>query len=124
MVDRTKDLVGQHLLHPGAETRDVLTFYISTIRCMRVLDPPGVLLSRVADPMRQYLRSREDTIRCIVSRLMEEESVLAKELNAFDAKPVHDASHEAENFNDPRWTPDPIDAPPGELMSRALEAAS
>lgn len=45
---------------------------------------------------------------------MEEESALATEFAASDAKPVQDARDEAENFNDPKWNPDPIDAPPGE----------
>lgn len=49
---------------------------------------------------------------------MEEESALATEFAASDAKPVQDARDEAENFNDPKWNPDPIDAPPGESRAR------
>ena len=47
----------KRLLHPGADTKDILTQYVSTIRCLRILDPPGVLLYKVADPIRRYLRS-------------------------------------------------------------------
>ena len=46
----------KRLLHPGADTKDILTQYVSLIRCLRVIDPPGVLLFKVADPIRRYLR--------------------------------------------------------------------
>lgn len=46
----------RRLLHPGADTRDILTQYVSIIRCLRIVDPPGVLLFKVADPIRRYLR--------------------------------------------------------------------
>lgn len=59
------------------------------------------------------IRLRDDTIRCIVSSLIEEGNELVEELAASDAKPVHDSKDEAENFNDPKWVPDPIDAPAG-----------
>lgn len=44
------------LLHPGADTKVILGQYVSTIKCLRIIDPPGVLLYKVADPIRQYLR--------------------------------------------------------------------
>lgn len=50
------------LLHPGVSTPDILTAYIAAIRSMKVLDPSGLLYS-VTQPVHQYLRSREDTIR-------------------------------------------------------------
>lgn len=46
----------KRLLHPGADTKDILTQYVSIIRCLRLVDPPGVLLFKVADPIRRYLR--------------------------------------------------------------------
>lgn len=143
LVNSLRSLMERRLLHPGADTKDIITQYIATIKCLRILDPPGVLLSRVADPIRRYLRfvlwrpspvltteqltslstllhrSRDDTIRCIVSRLMEEENALAEEFAASDARPVQDAKDAAENFNDPKWVPDPVDAPPGESLRLA-----
>ena len=62
---------------------------------------------------RDLHRSREDTIRCIVSSLIEDGNELIKELAASDAKPVQDARDDAENYNDPKWAPEPIDAPAG-----------
>jgi len=46
----------RRLLHPGADTKDILAQYVSIIRCLRFIDPPGVLLHKVADPIRKYLR--------------------------------------------------------------------
>lgn len=51
------------LLHPGVSTPDILTAYVASIRAMRILDPSGLLLESVTQPVHQYLRSREDTIR-------------------------------------------------------------
>jgi anaphase-promoting complex subunit 2 len=30
--------------------------YVSTIRCLRIVDPPGVLLHRVSEPIRRFLK--------------------------------------------------------------------
>jgi hypothetical protein len=32
----------KRLLHPGVDTKDILEQYVSTIRCLRVIDPQGV----------------------------------------------------------------------------------
>lgn len=45
------------LLHPGADTQDIISQYISTIKCFLILDPPGVLLDKVAKPIRKHLKS-------------------------------------------------------------------
>jgi hypothetical protein len=46
----------KRLLHPGADTRLILQQYFATTKCLRIIDPPGVLLVKVADPIRRYLR--------------------------------------------------------------------
>ncbi|CAG9761203.1 unnamed protein product [Ceutorhynchus assimilis] len=98
------------LLHPGVSTTDILTAYVATIRSLRVLDPTGLLLETVTYPIHQYLRSREDTVRCVVSSLTEEgPNDLAEELNRGEAvdenAPVNEGDEHWET-----WTPDPIDA--------------
>lgn len=55
------------LLHPGVSTPDILTAYVAAIRSMRVLDPSGLLLDTVTQPVHQYLRSRDDTVRYTVA---------------------------------------------------------
>lgn len=57
----------KRLLHPGADTKDILLQYVSTIKCLRIVDPPGVLLFKVADPIRRYLRQ---VILCLYSVLL------------------------------------------------------
>ncbi|GAA5869819.1 hypothetical protein JCM3774_000505 [Rhodotorula dairenensis] len=121
LVARLRAQLSERLLHPGVDTKDVITTYISTIRCLRIVDPAGVLLSRVADPIRQYLRSRTDTIRCIVASLIEEGNPLFVELSSSEAKLVSDSRDEAENYNDPKWTPDPVDAPPNYRKSKGAD---
>lgn len=106
----------RRLLHPGADTKDILDHYVSTIRALRIIDPPGVLLSIVAEPVRAYLRSREDTIRCIMNALMDESGGLEGELDRAASSAEMDASKEdEEDYRDPSltWEPDPVDAPPG-----------
>ncbi len=40
--------------------------YILTIKALHELDPTGLTLSAIGDPIRKYLRERKDTVRCIV----------------------------------------------------------
>ncbi|GAA5893198.1 anaphase promoting complex subunit 2 [Sporobolomyces salmoneus] len=121
LVSRLRQQLDLRLLHPGTDTKDIITLYISTIRCLRIVDPPGVLLSRVTDPIRRYLRARKDTIRCIVSSLIEEGNPLFEELTTSDAKLVSDSKDEAENYTDQKWLPDPADAPPEFRKSRGAD---
>lgn len=99
------------LLHPGVNTPDILTAYISTIRALRHLDPSGVILETVTRPVQNYLRNREDTVRSVVCSLTEEGtgSELAEELVKFAAEGECDA--DKDDAWD-QWNPDPVDADP------------
>lgn len=101
----------KRLLHPGADTKDVLAQYISTIRCLRILDPPGVLLHTVAIPIRKHLRDRPDTTKEIVSALVEGDELQDEQEAGGFIKESRD--DEVEDFMDPKWEPEPIDAAPG-----------
>ena len=69
------------LLHPGVNTADILTAYIAAIRALTVLDGSGVVLQLVCEDVRKYLKTREDTVRCIVQSLIDEQATeLAEEL--------------------------------------------
>ncbi|KAK5642898.1 hypothetical protein RI129_009065 [Pyrocoelia pectoralis] len=102
------------LLHPGVSTPDILTAYVASIRSMRILDPSGLLLDVVTQPMHEYLRSREDTVRCVVSSLTEEgPNDLAEELVKGDAVHVDEtAASDEETENWEAWMPDPVDVDP------------
>lgn len=104
------------LLHPGANTPDIITIYISAIKALLLLDPPGVLLDKIARPIRRYLRERTDTIRCIISSLLGEvDSPLSLEL--VSEVPPDDPADD----DDPDWEPDPIDAAPDYAKNRASD---
>ncbi|EJD53705.1 hypothetical protein AURDEDRAFT_141713 [Auricularia subglabra TFB-10046 SS5] len=107
LVATLRKLNKRRLLHPGADTKDILSQYVSTIKCLRVVDPPGVLLFKVADPIRRYLRERPDTIRTIVAGLVGEGSDLIDE-----NEPAVPMQASVEDYSDPKWEPEPIDAGP------------
>lgn len=64
-----RDVLRKRLLHIGASTSQILDYYISMVKALRTLDPAGLLLDFAAAPVRQYLKGRKDTVRCIVSSL-------------------------------------------------------
>ena len=55
----------------GASTTQIVGFYVSMIRALRLIDSSDLLLNFVAAPVRLYLRDRKDTVRCVVSALTE-----------------------------------------------------
>jgi anaphase-promoting complex subunit 2 len=84
--------VCRRLLHTGASTSQILDLYVSMIRALRVLDPSDLLLNYVAAPVRKYLMSRKDTVRCIVSSLtvrMQELSIYKNKHFAIDARSIN-----------------------------------
>ncbi|KAF7291998.1 Anaphase-promoting complex subunit 2 [Mycena indigotica] len=101
----------KRLLHPGADTKIILQQYVATIKCLRIVDPPGVLLFKVADPIRRYLRERPDTIRSIVANLVGDDDGGDSLVDEND-QPVPLQQQDADNFNDPNWDPEPVDAGP------------
>ncbi|XP_060520265.1 anaphase-promoting complex subunit 2 [Cylas formicarius] len=112
LIKKLQKAMETRLLHPGVSTADVLTAYVATIRSLRVLDPSGLLLEMVTQPIHQYLRSREDTVRCVVSSLTEEgPNDLAEELNREEAVLINEnvlLDEDSDNWE--MWMPDPIDA--------------
>ncbi|KAK9237659.1 hypothetical protein V1525DRAFT_403411 [Lipomyces kononenkoae] len=106
------------LLHCGANTSDIISFYMSTIRAFKLLEPRGVLLDKVSRSIRRYLRDREDTVKCIVNGMLEVEdantgdlSELSKEL-ASASSTQSAGSVDDNDYSDMNWVPDPVDAAP------------
>lgn len=124
--------VSRRLLHPGATTTYILNVYISIIRAFHELEPKGVLLERVARPIRRYLKEREDTARIIISSLLTDlsdetgskfssNSELSYEIASEMAKPLANLGQEADeelNWNDMNWQPLPQDASPDYKKSK------
>lgn len=125
VTDQRKELISslrsafeRRLLHPGANTSDILTQCVSAIRALHVLDPSGVILEHVCLPVRQYLRTREDTVRCIVTSLTDDSSTeLAEELMRGDPRTIDDSGASDSEDDDDKWMPAPSDADPDKILS-------
>lgn len=122
-------VVSYRLLQPGASTTEILQIYISIIRALTLLDPKGVLLDRVARPIRRYLRERDDTVTIVVGGLLadpKDESSsgdvlleLAIELNNSAAAKEEDEADDGDlDYDDMKWMPDPVDAGPDYKKSK------
>lgn len=126
-------MLSYRLLQPGASTIEILQVYISIIRAFTTLDPKGVLLDRVARPIRRYLRDREDTVKVIVEGLLadvedsEGQAVgpggdilveLAVELNRATELAARDHDDGELDWDDMNWVPDPVDAGPDYRKSK------
>ena len=122
-------VISHRLLQAGASTTQILQVYICIIRAFAVLDPKGVLLDRLARPIRRYLRDRDDTAKIIVGGLLADATEdtggsdalveLAIELNKATIAAEDDNDGELD-WDDMNWVPDPVDAGPGK--QNALQA--
>ena len=120
LVSSLRRAVATRLLHPAANTEDILSAYVSAVRALRLLEPSGVLVDLVGEPIRQYLRGREDTVRCIVSSLTEEGGgPLAEELVRGEPAAL---PADADMTDWQTWTPYPRDAPPAPDAAASSQA--
>lgn len=125
-------MLNQRLLHPGASTVQILQLYISIIRAFNLLDARGVILDRVARPIRRYLRDRDDTVKVIVNGLLADPldangepaasnsdtlAELATELSKAREASLRSNLGELD-WDDMNWMPDPIDAAPDYKKSK------
>lgn len=72
VIKSLRSSIEQRLLHPGVNTSDILTAYVSAIKALLCLDPTGVIMENICEPLKKYLRNREDTVKCIVSNLTDD----------------------------------------------------
>lgn len=116
-------VISNRLLQPGASTTEILQVYTCIIRAFAALDPKGVLLERLARPIRRYLRERDDTVKVIVGGLLADADNdcntpdafvdLAVELNKITEISAADDDDGELDWDDMSWLPDPVDAGPG-----------
>ncbi|GFN88361.1 anaphase-promoting complex subunit 2 [Plakobranchus ocellatus] len=130
LVSSLKNALESRLLHPGVNTAVILTAYIAAIKSLRLLEPAGVILELVCEPVGRYLRSREDTVRCIVASLTDDgnNELVSELVNTKPCTPSKDADEEDGSMN-PRWEewmPDPVDADPssGSRFRRSADILS
>lgn len=111
------ELCRKNLLHSGADTIEIVTYYASTIKAFLIIDPRGVLLDKVVRPIRQYVKTRNDIIPKLVHGLLDnsESNKLIELAHELRKKPKRMAVVAAAAIHDDldlNWTPDPIDALP------------
>ncbi|CBI31933.3 hypothetical protein VitviT2T_000993 [Vitis vinifera] len=130
LVDSFISALRYRLLTAGASTNDILHQYVSTIKALRTIDPAGVFLEAVGEPIRDYLRGRKDTIKCIVTMLTDGTGgnpngpgntgdSLLEELNRDEENQENAGIDDDFNIdekqdwiNAERWEPDPVEADP------------
>ncbi|KAL8533782.1 hypothetical protein ACS0TY_009974 [Phlomoides rotata] len=130
LVDSFIAALKYRLLTAGASTNDILLQYISTIKALRTIDPAGVFLEAVGEPIREYLKGRKDTIKCIVTMLTDGAGgnpsgpgntgdSLLEELNRDEENQENSSFDDDVNTDDKQawinaqsWEPDPVEADP------------
>ncbi|GAB2280248.1 anaphase-promoting complex subunit 2 [Dionaea muscipula] len=129
LVDSFTNSLKYRLLTAGASTNDILHQYVSTIKALKTIDPVGVFLEAVGEPIREYLKGRKDTVKCIVTMLTDGSGGNPTASTAGDSL-LEEINREEENqeitsldddnnvddkqawINAQRWQPDPVQADP------------
>lgn len=102
----------QRLLHSGRHTVNVILFYTRTIKAFLIIDPRGVLLDKVARPIRNYIKLRSDVVTKLVHGMLDDSgSNDLKEL-ALELRKGSSTLQSNHVADDSSWNPDPIDALP------------
>ncbi|KAA8491063.1 Anaphase-promoting complex subunit 2 [Porphyridium purpureum] len=81
LVSSFTDTLKKRLLHAGARTQDIIFQFVNILKVFSVLDPSSAMVSTITQPLRAYLRSRPDTIRCFMSSISQD-GELRQELRA------------------------------------------
>uniref|UniRef100_A0AAG5DBB4 Anaphase-promoting complex subunit 2 n=1 Tax=Anopheles atroparvus TaxID=41427 RepID=A0AAG5DBB4_ANOAO len=117
-VDTISEMLQLRLLHPGVDTPDILTGYVAALKTLSHFDPSGVLLRTITMPVKEYLRGRPETVRCIVTSLTgDSTSDLAEELvKSETAKPKEGTNDNLEETDWENWNPDPVNVAPATLQ--------
>jgi len=97
------------LLHPGARTSDIIESYINTIKSLRILDPTGVALQKIGGIIRRYLRHRNDTVRAIVTHMLDEDNM------NMDMTEDYQENHTPDIDNGRNWSPAAVHFDPNKI---------
>lgn len=137
VVQSFQQQLHRRLLHAGASTVQILDTYVHTIKAFTELDPKGVLLDRVARPIRRYLKDRDDTTRIIIASLLADvndassDDDIGEDVSIQIARQMQDAVTEMSqeydvdlDWNNMEWTPDPHDAGPDYRRSKTEDIIS
>lgn len=130
MARALKEALIKRLNHPGANTSQIIDVYINTIKVFRIIDPSDRLLQVVAEPVRSYLRQRQNTVRCIIMSLTDSEvgGDLYEELRRQDARPLEHGEMDTDDEEEPpdmNWIPPPpISKERGDFLATGTKGKS
>lgn len=112
LIKTIKNSLETRLLHPGVDTADILTGYVAAIKTLKHLDKTGVLLQTVIEPVKEYLRNRQDTVRCVVAGLIDDDGPtdLADELARSETVKTEETAGQDDMTNWEKWKPDDIES--------------
>ncbi|WZN66184.1 subunit 2 of anaphase-promoting complex [Chloropicon roscoffensis] len=113
----------RRLLHLGAATPVILAQYVSSIKALNLLDPTGILAEVICPLVKDYVKRRPDTTRCVVNMVVYDENLLSAKPGGEEegedggevAAPFSEASTEEMEDEEVvqrelRWEPVPIQA--------------
>jgi len=120
----TEDM-NKRVLHPGTKTQFIIQAYISTVKALRDLDPSGVVLEIVLEPVQKYLKNRPDSVKQIMNDLLNqsegEKGDLAIELTNQVQENKSDLKqswwHQKITASPFDWSPDPRESDPLKVSS-------
>ncbi|KAK6443738.1 hypothetical protein LTR95_000565 [Oleoguttula sp. CCFEE 5521] len=129
--------IQERLLHAGASTVEVLSIYVNMIHAFRLLDARGVLLEKVATPIRVYLRGKDDTVSIIAASFLAEVDDAGQSVDLANDKVCSDITrevltssledvkdHKGSDWDDMNWAPEPIDAGPNHKFTKSEDVLS
>ncbi|CAD6188640.1 unnamed protein product [Caenorhabditis auriculariae] len=124
LSDTLVEHVEKKLLLTAVGTKKILNGYASCVESLRELDTTCVVMHRVCNVIKEYLKSRSDTIQQIISYITSDkkeelEKNMTKRSAMMEEDELKDVNNEflPENMDTSlwnRWQPDPIDVQPGD----------
>lgn len=114
LVELFVGLCQRFLLNSASNTVEIILVYTKTLKAFLLVDPTGVLLDKVARPMRKYLKSRPDLVSQLVRAMLDRNPQTNRLVELAEA--VFTLSNQnlpfVDDLSDRDWCPDPIDALP------------
>ncbi|CAD5113185.1 unnamed protein product [Dimorphilus gyrociliatus] len=83
LATEIKTAISRRLLHAGVATTEILTAYVAVVKTCRLLLDLDSVVASITRPITDYLRKRNDTIRCLVISVVDEDNDI--DLSSFDS---------------------------------------
>ncbi|CAD5232160.1 unnamed protein product [Bursaphelenchus xylophilus] len=123
LLQNLSETICTRLLHVGVHTRDILKAYACAVESLIAFDESFVLVHKVCDMIKKYVKTRPDTVRTIIHFITAEKpgkysQNVAQLVDKDHLTNVNDEyvimMEEASKMTWDEWKPDPYDANPTE----------